>query len=170
MQIQNNNSHHWPLSVTYDILSLKNFTLLTADLTPCCMKSLSLCGDSHSHCQIKLFNHLLADYHPQPIWPLVLPLDVTYTLLICFTLFLNLPVETPTFHVPNLISIFCCLCCSWWRVVSSSLNSQAGGPSLVGHPQLLIQHICGYPPPPFWRLYPLSTTQGCTMPWTHRQT
>jgi hypothetical protein len=34
----------------------------------------------------------------------------------------------------------------WWGDVSPMPNPQAGGPSLVGCPRLLIQYICSYPP------------------------
>ena len=37
-----------------------------------------------------------------------------------------------------------------WGVISMSPNPQAGGPSLVGCPQMLIQYIRNYPP--HWRL------------------
>jgi hypothetical protein len=35
-----------------------------------------------------------------------------------------------------------------WGDFSTLPNSQAGGPLLVGCPQLLIQYICSYPPHP----------------------
>jgi hypothetical protein len=38
-----------------------------------------------------------------------------------------------------------------WGVVSTSPNSQAGGTSIVGCPQLFIQYIRSYPP--YWRLF-----------------
>jgi len=34
----------------------------------------------------------------------------------------------------------------WWAVISTSPNTQAGGPLLVGCPQLLIRYIRGYSP------------------------
>jgi hypothetical protein len=47
------------------------------------------------------------------------------------------------------------------RVLSTSLNSQAGGPPLVGYPRLLIQHIPSYPP--YWRpfLHPQPEVAPC---------
>jgi hypothetical protein len=34
----------------------------------------------------------------------------------------------------------------WWGIVSHWLNSQSGGPPLIGCPRLLIRHIRSYPP------------------------
>jgi hypothetical protein len=48
------------------------------------------------------------------------------------------------------------------RVVSTSLNPQAGGPPLVGCPRLLIQCIRSYPPYP--KAVPPSATWGRAMP------
>jgi len=48
-----------------------------------------------------------------------------------------------------------------WGVVSTLSNTQAGGPPLVGRPQLLIQCICSYPP--YWRpfLHPQPKDPPC---------
>ena len=71
-----------------------------------------------------------------------------------------------TFQVPNLMSLFRCLCrtkvsvqvrgfvCEYFvtkyvltgRSFSTSPNSQAGGPPLVGCPRLFIQYIRSCPP------------------------
>jgi hypothetical protein len=68
-----------------------------------------------------------------------------------------------TFHVPTLMSIFLRLvrlskesiqvrglynffCFLWWGVVSPTANPQAGGPSIVIFPWLLIEYIHGYSP------------------------
>jgi hypothetical protein len=49
----------------------------------------------------------------------------------------------------------------WWGVVSTSPNSQAVGPPLVGCPRLLIQYIRSYPP--YWRpfLHPQPEDTPC---------
>jgi len=48
-----------------------------------------------------------------------------------------------------------------WGVVSTSPNSQAGGPPFVGCPRLLIQYIRSYPP--YWRpfLHPQPEDAPC---------
>jgi hypothetical protein len=47
-------SHQWPLSIMYDILSLANSTLLTADIILLCAKNLYLIHDSHSEISLPL--------------------------------------------------------------------------------------------------------------------
>jgi hypothetical protein len=48
MNIQNDDVHQSPLSIMYDILSLPNSTLLTADMILLCAKThLYLIHDSH---------------------------------------------------------------------------------------------------------------------------
>ena len=49
----------------------------------------------------------------------------------------------------------------WWGVVSTSPNSKAVRPSLVGCPRLLIQYIGSYPP--YWRpfLHPQPEDAAC---------
>jgi hypothetical protein len=51
--------------------------------------------------------------------------------------------------------------CLRWKVVSTSPNTQAGGPPLVDCPQLLIQFIRSYPP--YWRplLHPQPEDAPC---------
>jgi len=48
-----------------------------------------------------------------------------------------------------------------WGVVSTSLNTKAGGPPLVGCPRLLIQYIHSYPQ--YWRpfLHPQTEDAPC---------
>ena len=50
-----------------------------------------------------------------------------------------------------------------WGVVSTSPNSQAGGPPLVGCPRLLLQHIRSYPP--YLEAVSPSATWRRAMPW-----
>jgi hypothetical protein len=52
---------------------------------------------------------------------------------------------------------------SRWGVVTTSPNLQAGGPSLVGCLQLLIQYIRSNPP--YLQAVPPSATWGRAMPW-----
>jgi hypothetical protein len=72
-------------------------------------KSLSLSDDWCFSFRRKIYNHLLANCYPCPIWLLVLPLDLSFTSPTNLLLFSE---NLLTFHVPNLISIFRCLCCS----------------------------------------------------------
>ena len=53
-----------------------------------------------------------------------------------------------------------------WEVVSTSPNPQAGGPSHVGCPRLLIQCIRSYPP--YLEAVSPSATWGRAMPWWQR--
>jgi len=76
-----------PLSIMYNILSLTHCTLLIAYMIPLSTRSLSLCYDQHSHFHRKVYNHLLADCYPCSIWPLVFPLNLTYTSLNLLLLF-----------------------------------------------------------------------------------
>jgi hypothetical protein len=87
-----------------------------------------------------------------------------------------------TFHLPNLKSLFHCLWCTkWpiqvrgfmkcfvtcsvlqWKVLSTSPNTRAGGPPLVGCPRLLIQHIRSCPP--HLEAVPCSATWGHVLLW-----
>jgi hypothetical protein len=72
----------------------------------------------------EVYNGLLADCKPFPIWPLVLPLDLTLTLpLRFFCIPLTYHIETRNIPYSK--------CHIWrWRVISSSPKSQAGG--LIG--------------------------------------
>jgi hypothetical protein len=63
----------------YEIISLKNCTILTADMILLCTKNLYLIHDSDSPSRRKMFIGLLVQYHLCPIWPPVLPLNLTYT-------------------------------------------------------------------------------------------
>jgi hypothetical protein len=86
------------------------------------------------------------------------------------------------FHVPYLISVFLSLgrlskesaelrglvtfrnnYFLLRRVVSPTPNHQAGGPTRVGCPRLLIQYIRSYPP--YLEAPPPSATRGRAMPW-----
>jgi hypothetical protein len=53
-------------------------------------------------------------------------------------------------------------------VVSTSPNSQAGGPRLLGYPRLFIQNIRSYPP--YLQTVPPSATWGSAVPWWQRAT
>jgi hypothetical protein len=94
-----------PLSI---ILALTNSTLLTGDLVLSCTKDLYLIHDSHSPLCRRICTLLLVQCHHSPIWP-ALPLNVTYI----GTVLLKLSVGSPpyanflTFHVPNVMSVFC---------------------------------------------------------------
>jgi hypothetical protein len=98
--------HQRPLSIMYDILSLTNSTLLTADTILLCTKNLYLFHDSHSLFHRKMCILPQVRCHRPPIWP-ALPLELTYvasspeTVIREPTLYKLL-----TFLVPNLISIF----------------------------------------------------------------
>ena len=84
-----------------------------------------------------------------------------------------------TFHVPILMSLFCCLgrtkvsvqvrgllyeCFVTgyflrWGVINTLLNTQVGGPPFVGCPRLLIHYICS--DPPYWRLFSICNLRTC---------
>ena len=70
--------------------------------------------------------------------------------------------------LPSLVARRLCIICNVfeflrWGVVSTSPNTQAGGPPLVGCPLLLIKYICGYPP--YLGAVSLSAAWGRLMPW-----
>jgi hypothetical protein len=60
----------------------------------------------------KMFNRLLAGYHPHPIWPVRMPLNLSYTLAIrCYSSLWTCQVETPNIpcskshiHTPSPLS------------------------------------------------------------------
>jgi hypothetical protein len=53
-----------------------------------------------------MYNHLLANYHPPPLWPLVLPPDLSYTLPLA-TVFSEPALYTLLiFYVPRVVPIF----------------------------------------------------------------
>jgi hypothetical protein len=78
-----------------------------------------------------MYNHLPVQCHPCLMWPLVLPLNLTYTLLITCCCFQWIwPTKTPTNH-PILRTCVTFITCwfLWWRIVCPAAYSQAGGPS-----------------------------------------
>jgi len=93
-------SHHEPHSSIYDILSLMNCTLVIVDLS-----HLSLITISISVVKCIVICWLTTSLI---VWPLVLPLDLTYTPLIHFLLFSVNLLYGYSFHVSSLILIFYC--------------------------------------------------------------
>jgi len=93
-------------------------------------------------------NYLLANYHPCPIWPLVMLLDLSYTLLICLLLFsLNLTCrfsQNTIFQISCLFVIvkshFVTFLFLWWGVASPLPNPHSGRLPLVSCPWLLIHY------------------------------
>jgi hypothetical protein len=74
--------HQRTLSVMYDILSLTNSTVLTADMILLCTKRLYLIHDSHFPFRRKMYILLLVRCHRLPIWPPAFPLNVTHILIV----------------------------------------------------------------------------------------
>jgi hypothetical protein len=71
--------HQRPLSIIYDILSLTNSTLLTADMILLCTKkNLYLSNDSRSPFRRKMCITSPVRCHRPPIWLPALPLNLTY--------------------------------------------------------------------------------------------
>jgi hypothetical protein len=66
MNVQNNDMTQRPLSIVYDILSLTNSTLLTADVILLCTKD-PVIHESHSALCRKLHMHMLVWCHLRPI-------------------------------------------------------------------------------------------------------
>jgi hypothetical protein len=125
--------------------------------------------DSHSPFHRIMYIRLVVRCHLRPIWPHVLPINLTYTY---FEIFSATVLSDPilyilvTFHVTKFISIFIRLgsVCKesvqvrgfLWSFVTNLFftassswphaEPQVGGPPLVDCPRLLIQYICSYPP------------------------
>jgi hypothetical protein len=76
-------SHQRPLSITYDILSLINSIILTANMILLCTKKKNLCLilDSYSSFYRKMHIRLLVWCHLCPIWLPLLPLNLTFILI-----------------------------------------------------------------------------------------
>jgi hypothetical protein len=146
----------------YDILSLTNSTLITADTILLCTKiNLNLIHDFHSFFHRKMCVLLLVQFHCPPICPAVSPLDLPYISIVLFILSLaNLPYTqwrhfrsrisypyslTKVFYLKNLSRSYACnMLILRWRTVSPTPNPKAGGPPLVVCLWLLIQCICSY--------------------------
>jgi hypothetical protein len=97
-----------PLSIMYDILSLTNSTLLTADMILLCTKkNLYPIHGSHSPFHRKMCIPLLVWCHFPPIWPPALPLNLTYIWIVPSKLSLGSPPYTNSLcSMLNLMSIF----------------------------------------------------------------
>jgi len=114
----------------------------------------------------KMFNRLLAGYHPHPIWPVRMPLNLSYTLAIrCYSSLWTCQVETPNIpcskshiHTPSPLSfqsirpnprsyvtfrnkLFFTVRSCWPLSQPPSWKTR-----LVGRQLLLIQYIGSYPP------------------------
>jgi hypothetical protein len=84
--------HQRPLSIMYDILSLTNWTLLTADMILLCSKNLYLIHDSHFLFHRKMCTLSQVRCHRPPIWLPALPSNLTYILMVFLIVaLLNLP-------------------------------------------------------------------------------
>jgi hypothetical protein len=168
----------------YDILSLTNSTLLTADMILLCTKTLYPNHCSHSPCHRKMCILLLIWCHCPPIWPPALPLNLTFIWIFPLKLSLWSPPYTNSLctmfqthvHIPLLRSfiqrihpglrIFNKLVFYGKGVVNSMPNPKAGGPPLAVCLQLLIQYIRSYPS--LLGSVPPSTTWECAMLWWQR--
>jgi hypothetical protein len=87
-----------------NILPLINSTPLTAYLIPLGTKKPVSMWRSAFPFHTEMNNRLLADGHPCPIWPLVLPLHVSYYAYSLVTVFSEPDVYTPT---PYVLKIAC---------------------------------------------------------------
>jgi hypothetical protein len=169
--------HQRPLGIMYNILSLTNSTLLTADVILLCTRKSE--PNSWLYCLYhrKMYIHLLVQYHLCPMTS-------------CAPTKCNLYFDIPSDTVLNESECTSHITCPkshvhfLWRkafiqrihlnlkqqayflsggVVSPTIKTQAGRPPLVSSLQLLIQHIhttlhISRPSLP-------STTWGRTMPW-----
>jgi hypothetical protein len=96
-----------PLSIMYDILLLINYTLLIVNLIFLCIKKPVPNSWVSSPFHRKMYIRLLVWRHPHPIWPLVLPLNVSYILIFLHNCPAWPALHRPlTFYITNLISIF----------------------------------------------------------------
>jgi hypothetical protein len=93
-------SQQRPLSIAYYILSLTNSALLTANIDLFCTKNLYLIHVSHSPFHRKMYIHLLVQCHLCPIWPPVLPLNLTYILIFSFATVMSEPALHATSYIP----------------------------------------------------------------------
>jgi hypothetical protein len=131
-------------------------------------KNLYLIHESHSPFHRKMYIRLLVWCHLRPIWPPVLPVNLT----IFQYFFRHCPERTCPIHTssiqstnshfhflslmsfiqgirpdPRLLVIFRNkLIFFRWGVVSLTPKPQAGGPPFIGCPRLLIQYIRSYHP------------------------
>jgi hypothetical protein len=152
----------------YDIPSLTNSTLLTADTILWCTKIASYHFLFHGKiiipCHVPGLSHLtsfttftksnlylvsyLAAVVREPDLYRLLTFHVPLPLLMSYQSIG--PSLRPLWMICNMLLFF-----QW--VVSTSPNPQAGGTPLVVCPRLLIQYICSYPPywRPFFHLQPV---------------
>jgi hypothetical protein len=106
MNVQNNDIwHQWALIIMYDIPSLTDSTLLTADMILVCTKELYLVHDSHFPFCKKLCILLLVRCHHPLIWPPALPLNLTYKWA-CPLQTSSIPCPKFHVHVPRLVYMF----------------------------------------------------------------
>jgi hypothetical protein len=97
--------HQRPLISMYDILSLTNSTLLTADMILLCTRNLYLIHDSYSPFRRKMCILQQVRCHHPLIWLLSLPLNVTYISTVPLKLSLGSPPYTNSLH--SIIQISC---------------------------------------------------------------
>jgi hypothetical protein len=180
-------SHQRPLGITrmYDILSLMNSTLLIADMILFCTKKPVPNSWFNSPFHRKMYIRLRVQCHLRPIWPLVLPLNLTYILRFLPPLpWANLPyTHFWTVQIPNLIHFLSLR--SFIQGIhpgprlfedfrnklifyGEELLAPRQTPKLGDHPLLAVRdylfnifaatlHT--------WRLSPPSATWGLAMPW-----
>jgi hypothetical protein len=145
--------HRRLFSIMYDILSLTNSTLLSADMILLCTKNLYPIHDSHSSFRKKMFIHLQVLCHRPSISPPALPLNLTYILIVPSKRSLGSPTlyKLLTFHNPNLISIFRPL----GHLSKQSIQVQGCIAFFATNSFFYVEGLLVPPQPPSWRTTPL---------------
>jgi hypothetical protein len=92
MNVQNNDTTPAISFIVYNILSLTNSTLSTADMVLLWTRMIYLIDDCHSPFRRKICILLQVRCHRPPVWPPALPVNLTYILTVLLPLSLvNLP-------------------------------------------------------------------------------